>query len=178
VARNPSIVPKQKRIESLPLGTPFVSCATIRKDIRHYWYVVIAFELIILQNRKTGLMIFKPHLRSGCISQCTWGVPENSRTSKLQVLREQAVGSRSAYGIRCHALLSNAEQYRELPILFGRRKTRQNTFRFAQARLKEGGAIFCQEPRDKWHRALGSWPGGPDPRRPRVPKGCSCNAGS
>jgi len=48
VARNASIVPKQKRIERLPSGYAVRELCNDSKG--YYWYVVIAFELIVLQN--------------------------------------------------------------------------------------------------------------------------------
>lgn len=48
VARNPSIVPKQRRIEPLPFA--YVVRELCDDSEGYYWYVVIAFELIVLQN--------------------------------------------------------------------------------------------------------------------------------
>ena len=42
VARNPSVVPKQKRIEPLPSG--YAVRELCNDSEGHYWYVVIAFE--------------------------------------------------------------------------------------------------------------------------------------
>ena len=42
VARNPSVVPKQKRIEALPSG--YAVRELCGDSEGHYWYVVIAFE--------------------------------------------------------------------------------------------------------------------------------------
>lgn len=43
VARNPSVVPKQKRIEPLPSG--YAVWELCNDSEGYYWYVVIAFEL-------------------------------------------------------------------------------------------------------------------------------------
>jgi hypothetical protein len=48
VARNPSIVPKQKRIEPLPSGYAVRELCNDAEG--YYWFVVIAFELIVLQS--------------------------------------------------------------------------------------------------------------------------------
>ena len=48
VSRNSSVVPKQKRIERLPSGYAVRELCNDSKG--YYWYVVIAFELIALQN--------------------------------------------------------------------------------------------------------------------------------
>ncbi len=42
VVRNPSVVPKQKRIEPLPSG--YAVRELCNDSEGHYWYVVIAFE--------------------------------------------------------------------------------------------------------------------------------------
>jgi hypothetical protein len=48
VARNPSIEPKQRRIEPLPSG--YAVRELCNDSEGYYWYVVTAFELIALQN--------------------------------------------------------------------------------------------------------------------------------
>ena len=53
VARNPWIVPKQKRIEPLPSG---YSIRELCNDSEgYYWYVVMAFDLIVPQTPFPGL---------------------------------------------------------------------------------------------------------------------------
>jgi hypothetical protein len=48
VARNASIVPKQKRIERLLSGYAVRELCDDSEG--YYWYVVVAFELMVMQN--------------------------------------------------------------------------------------------------------------------------------
>lgn len=59
VARNPCIVPKQRRIE--PLDSGYAVRELCGNSEGYYWYVVIALGVIRpARRRKTGLMGFKP----------------------------------------------------------------------------------------------------------------------